>query len=59
MKRVATIILNRNLPDPTDKLYEYIFNNEEKLTDIYVVEAGSDNEKISKYCTWHVKEDDV
>ncbi len=59
MKRVATIILNRNLPEPTEKLYEHIYNNENNLTDIFVIEAGSDKELVSKYCTWHVKKDDV
>ena len=59
MKRVATIILNRNLPEPTEKLYEHIYKNESKLTDIFVVEAGSDKDRLSKYCTWHVTEDDV
>tara|TARA_B100000674_G_C37742024_1_gene869350 strand:- start:162 stop:986 length:825 start_codon:yes stop_codon:yes gene_type:complete len=59
MKRVASIILNRNLPEPTERLYEYIYQNEKSLTDIYVVEAGSDNDRISKYCTWHVTEDEV
>ena len=59
MKRVATIILNRNLPEPTEKLYEYIHDNENELTDIFVVEAGSDKERLSKYCTWHVTKDDA
>ena len=38
--------IKSNLPEPTEKLYDYIFNNEKKLTDIFVVEAGSDNEKF-------------
>ena len=54
MNRVATIILNRNLPEPTNRLYEQILSVDGDLTDIYVLEAGSDNENISQYCTWHV-----
>ena len=42
MKKVATIILNRNLPEVTDKLCEHIKFYDGELTDIYVVEAGSD-----------------
>ncbi len=52
MKKTATIILNRNLPDVTDKLYESLFRNNADKTDIYVVEAGSDKSKLSKHCTW-------
>jgi hypothetical protein len=53
MKRVATIVLNRNLPNETDCLYEHLEKYDGHLTDIYVVEAGSDDEKLSKYTTWH------
>ena len=51
MKTTATIILNRNLPDPTDKLCEHLakFDNEE--TDVYVLEAGSEINNLSQYCT--------
>ena len=41
MKPVATIILNRNLPKVTDKLYSRIKKNEGYMTDIFIVEAGS------------------
>lgn len=52
MKKVATIILNRNLPRATDNLYKKIkkFNN--KTTDIFIVDAGSLKKNISKYTTW-------
>ena len=59
MKRVATIILNRNLPEVTDRLYEHLAKFDGDLTDIFVVEAGSDSNKLSKYCTWHAKSPDV
>ncbi len=52
MKRVATIILNRNLPDVTNKLYETIQQHNGDETDIFVVESGSEEKNLSKYCTW-------
>lgn len=59
MKKVATIILNRNLPDVTERLYEHLSDYDGDQTDIYVVEAGSDSEKLSRYATWHANSDDV
>ncbi|MDC0408502.1 hypothetical protein OAM36_03065 [Candidatus Pelagibacter sp.] len=56
MSRVATIILNRNLPEVTNKLYEHLQKYDQNLTDVFVLEAGSDPDKLSKYCTWYVKE---
>ena len=59
MKRIATINLNRNLPAITDQLYEHLEKYDGNQTDIYVVEAGSDAEKLSRYVTWHAKSEDV
>jgi len=53
MKRVATLILNRNLPDPTNKLVERFQKYDKEMTDVFVIEAGSDKESLSKYCTWY------
>jgi hypothetical protein len=53
MKRIATIILNRNLPDVTDSLVNHILKYDGNYTDIYVVEAGSDPSKLSKNFTWY------
>ena len=53
MKKVATIILNRNLPEVTDKLCEHIKFHDGELTDIYVVEAGSDKDKLSSNTSWY------
>lgn len=57
--RVATIILNRNLPDPTDRLYEHLAATDGDLTDVFVLEAGSDIDKLSKYCTWHANDSNI
>jgi hypothetical protein len=59
MKKIATIILNRNLPEVTDRLYEHISKYDGDQTDIYVVEAGSDASKLSRYTTWHANSDEV
>ena len=52
-KRIATIILNRNLPGPTDQLCDHLLEFDGNHTDIFVVEAGSDIENLSKNTTWH------
>lgn len=53
MKRVATIILNRNLPDVTDRLFEHLRAHDDEATDVFIVEAGSDPENLSQYSTWY------
>ena len=53
MKRVATIILNRNLPDVTDRLCEHLVRYDADMTDVFVVEAGSDSDRLSRNSTWH------
>ena len=59
MKKTATIILNRNLPRETDRLVDHLIKFDGNYTDIFVIEAGSDNDKLSKYCNWHVKTPEV
>lgn len=59
MSRVATIILNRNLPDVTDKLYDSLIEKNNAISDIYIVEAGSDSDNLSKSTTWHNDSPDV
>lgn len=51
--RVATIILNRNLPDVTNKLYEHLQTYDAHGNDIFVIEAGSEPNNLSSYVTWH------
>lgn len=51
--KVATIVLNRNLREVTDALCEKLTAAEGTLTDVYVVEAGSDRDRLSRFCTWH------
>ena len=59
MNKTATIILNRNLPEPTNHLVEHLQRFDCDLTDIFVVEAGSDKGNLSKYSTWHVDSEEV
>ncbi len=51
-RKICTVILNRNLPDVTNKLYINLKKNNSE-TDIFVLESGSDKKKLSKFCTWH------
>tara|TARA_Y100000766_G_C18849945_1_gene577669 strand:+ start:574 stop:1395 length:822 start_codon:yes stop_codon:yes gene_type:complete len=57
--KIAIIILNRNLYEPTNKLVEHIYKYDGKEQDIYVVEAGSDKNRLSKYCSWHIDSEEV
>ena len=58
-KRVATLILNRNLPLVCNKLVESLEKWNKDITDIFVIEAGSDIENLSKYTTWHANWDEA
>jgi len=57
--KTAVIILNRNLPEVTNALYEHIEHYDADLIDIFVIEAGSDDDNLSKYATWHEKSPEV
>lgn len=59
MKKTATIILNRNLPVVADVLYKSVAKYDSSLTDIFIVEAGSDEDKLSKNCTWWANWDEA
>ena len=59
MAKVATIILNRNLPEVADKLYDHLKKFDGESADIFVIEAGSDLSKLSKYCTWYANSHDA
>lgn len=52
MKPVATIILNRNMPKVTDALYEHLARNDGDMTDVYVVESGSDAGNLSRHASF-------
>lgn len=51
--KVATLILNRNLPAVTDALCEHLQHFDGDVTDIYVIEAGSNDKNLSRNVTWH------
>ena len=53
MKKIATIILNRNLPKVTDILYKNIKKNNSINNDIFVLESGSDKNNLSKFTKWY------
>jgi len=52
MNKTATLVLNRNLPDITNTLYESLQKHNGDLTDLYVIESGSSKDKLSKYCSF-------
>lgn len=59
MKKVATIILNRNLPSVTDRLHEHLTKYDGDQTDLYVVEAGSAKDNLSRYVSWYANSEEV
>ena len=59
MTKICTIILNRNLPEPTNALYEHLMKYDYDNNDTYVIEAGSDRDKLSKYCTWYANAPEI
>lgn len=59
-QKTALIVLNRNLPGPTDALCERFQRQEDPaLLDIFVIEAGSDADKLSRFASWHVNSPEV
>lgn len=59
MKRIATIILNRNLPIPTNHLYEHLKFYDGDVGDVFILEAGSDPDNLSKYYSWYAEDPDI
>ena len=56
---VAAIVFNRNRPDLTDTLVQQLQNMGQHLSmDIYVIEMGSDEDKLSQYCSLHYDDPD-
>jgi hypothetical protein len=59
LTRVATIILNRNLPEVAERLYAHLQKFDGFSTDIFIVEAGSDLANLPEHYTWHANWDDA
>ena len=57
--RIATIILGRNLPETTDALVERFRAQDTGDNDIYVVESGTQQDRLSKYSTSWANWDDA
>jgi len=53
MRKVAAIVLNRNLPEVTDRLCDHLERHDGDVCDVFVVEAGSDPDRLSRHTTWH------
>jgi hypothetical protein len=52
MKRVATIVLNRNLPEVTDALCDHLLKHDGDTSDVFVVDAGSNSDNLPRHMTW-------
>jgi hypothetical protein len=52
-RRVAVIILSRNLPEGVDRLVDTFRRYDVEDTDIYVIEGGTDRDRLSEHhTTW-------
>lgn len=49
MKPCATLVLNRNLPDVTDRLVDHLLRHNGDVTDVFVIESGSSPEGRSRH----------
>jgi len=58
-RRVAIIILSRNLPDAVDRLVSTFRRYDVEDTDVYVVEAGTDRDKLSEHHTTWANSDEI
>lgn len=54
-KRVAVFIVNYNMPEKTNSLYEYLIKNVKYPIDVYIVDNGSDLVPPSKYTNVRIK----
>jgi len=59
MKKACTFLLQRNLPDVTNKFAENLLKYNSDLTDFYVVESGSDDDNLTAHNTLHADWDDA
>lgn len=53
--KVAVVIVNYNMPEKTDALYEYLEKNSTYPHDIYIVDNGSDLAEKSQYTDVFIK----
>jgi hypothetical protein len=58
-RRVAIIILSRNLPDAVDRLVGTLRRYDVEDSDIFVVEAGTDQDKLSEHHTTWANSEEV
>jgi len=59
MKSVAAIVLNRNLPEQTDRLVARLRSVDSDHVDVFVVDAGSETDRRSKFTTWSADSPDA
>ena len=56
--KVAVLIVSRNRPDLVGSLARYLERNASLNYDLFVVEAGTDDDKLSNYSTVRFQDDD-
>ena len=59
MKKVCTLLLQRNLPKITESFAKNLLKNSKESTDFYVIESGSDEENLTSYDTFHANWEDA
>ncbi len=59
MKKSCTILLQRNLPEVTNKFADNLLKYNSELTDFYVVESGSDDDMLTSHKTFHANWEDA
>tara|TARA_Y100001963_G_scaffold160229_1_gene269247 strand:+ start:3794 stop:4624 length:831 start_codon:yes stop_codon:yes gene_type:complete len=59
MKKSCTLLLQRNLPEVTEKFAETLLKYNADVTDLYVIESGSDDNNLTKFNTFHANWEDA
>jgi len=53
MKKSCTLLLQRNLPEVTERFADNLLKYNSSVTDLYVIESGSDDNNLTSYDTFH------
>lgn len=59
IKDTAILVLNRNLPEHTNRLCNQLASESSEFADIYGIESGSRDDGISDYCSFWARWDDA
>ena len=59
MKKSCTLFLQRNLPETTKSFAQNLETYSREVTDLYVIESGSDMDNVTSYNTFHADWEDA